>query len=172
MIEARQKEFEDGLFEIELLKNQQGSKGTTKIAEERRTFAGLIIGEDELDEVGNMSLKEYLAKRDQRNFRLANGQEEVVLDQSKKRKHGEISKEEDEDEVMAGGHKPKKVLTSGTAGGAFLDVGSISWSLLLACFFLQLHDDRKTYYLIFDSMKEMLGVLKEEFKDFVPFETD
>jgi hypothetical protein len=34
------------------------------VAEERRTFAGLIIGEEELDDVANMSLKEYLAKRD------------------------------------------------------------------------------------------------------------
>jgi hypothetical protein len=31
-----------------------------KISEERRAFAGLIIGEDELEDVANMSLKEYL----------------------------------------------------------------------------------------------------------------
>jgi len=69
------------------------------VAEERRTFAGLLIGEDELDDVAKMSLKEYLAKRDTRNFSVANGLEDVNMgDSSKKRKYGEISKEEDGDE--------------------------------------------------------------------------
>ena len=44
--------------------------------------------------------------------------------------------------------------------------------LYLACFFLSLHDDRKNFFISLDSIKEMLGVLKQEFKDFVPFETD
>ena len=108
MIEARQKEFEDGLFEIELLKNQQqsGSK-QVKISEERRAFAGLIIGEDELEDVANMSLKEYLIQRDQRNYRVANGLEEVNIEVNKKRKYGEISKEGDEEQES--GQITKKV---------------------------------------------------------------
>lgn len=60
----------------------------------------------------------------------------------------------------------------GRAGSAFLDVGSVSWSMLLACYFLSLHDDRKTFYMTLESVREMLQVLKQEFKDFVPFETD
>lgn len=57
-------------------------------------------------------------------------------------------------------------------GTAFLDIGSVSWSILIAGFFLTLHDDRKAFFISLDSLKEMLLVLKEEFKDFVPFETD
>ena len=61
MIEARQKEYEDALFEIELLRNQQRQQGKeVKIAEEKRSFAGLVIAEEELEEVSKMSLKEYL----------------------------------------------------------------------------------------------------------------
>ena len=116
-----------------------------------------------------MSLKEYLIKKDQKNFRLANGLEENNdLAESKKRKYGEISKEDDEGEEQKG---TKKVLT-GKGGNSFLDVGSVSWSILLACFFLSLHDDRKNFFISLDSVKEMLSVLKQEFKDFVPFETD
>ena len=140
-----------------------------KIAEDRRSFAGLIIDEAEIDEVAKMSLKEYLMKKDQKNFRLANGLEENNdLAESKKRKYGEISKEEEEGEEQKGN---KKVLT-GKGGNSFLDVGSVSWSILLACFFLSLHDDRKNFFITLDSIKEMLTVLKQEFKDFVPFETD
>jgi hypothetical protein len=35
-----------------------------KIAEDRRSFAGLVIDEAEIDEVAKMSLKEYLIKKD------------------------------------------------------------------------------------------------------------
>ena len=55
---------------------------------------------------------------------------------------------------------------------AFLDVGSVSWSMLIAILFLALHDDRKTYYITLASIKEMLEVLKAEFSDFMPFESD
>jgi hypothetical protein len=48
-----------------------------KIAEERRTIAGLLIGEEELEEISKMSLKEYLMKRDERNFKAANGLEDL-----------------------------------------------------------------------------------------------
>ena len=65
MIEARQKEYEDALFEIELLRNQQRQQGKeVKIAEEKRSFAGLVIAEEELEEVSKMSLKEYLMQKD------------------------------------------------------------------------------------------------------------
>ena len=63
-------------------------------------------------------------------------------------------------------------MLGGKAGNSFLDVGSVSWSILIACFFLALHDERKNFYINLDSIKEMLNVLKAEFKEFVPFETD
>ena len=176
MIEARQKEYEDGVFEIELLRNQQvQAKGDrkVKISEERRTMAGLVICEEELDEISKMSLKEYLSSRDDRNFRLANGLEDLVGDPTKKRKFNEMSKEEEDEEdliLMEGVSKKKKL--PGKQGGAFLDVGSVSWSMLLAAYFLSLHDDRKNFYMTMESIKEMLTVLKAEFKDFIPFETD
>ena len=113
-----------------------------------------------------MSLKEYLAYRDQRNYRIANGLEDLS-DPTKKRKFNEISNEEELDDLL-GGQKSKKVNT----GKSFLDVGSVSWSMLLSCYFLSLHDDRKTFYMTMESVKEMLQVLKIEFKDYVPFETE
>ena len=64
-----------------------------------------------------------------------------------------MSKEEEEGED---GPKKKKMGKSSD----FLDVGSVSWSMLLACFFLILHDDRKTFYINFEGIKEMLEVLK------------
>lgn len=135
------------------------------VSEERRCFAGIRVGEGE--EVAAMSLKEYLVKRDARNFRIANGMEEEKNE--KKRKYGEVGQECGEEDTLMivdeGGVKRKQ-------GCSFLDVGSVSWSILLACFFLQLHDDRKAFFISIDSIKEMLGVLKAEFKDFVPFEND
>ena len=65
----------------------------------------------------------------------------------------------------------KKKLSKG-GSSAFLDVGSVSWSLLIAAYFLSLHDDRKSYFITYESLKDMLSVLKLEFKDFIPFETD
>lgn len=136
-------------------------------------MAGLVICEEELDEISKMSLKEYLSSRDDRNFRLANGLEDLVGDPTKKRKFNEMSKEEEDEEdliLMEGVSKKKKL--PGKQGGAFLDVGSVSWSMLLAAYFLSLHDDRKNFYMTMESIKEMLTVLKAEFKDFIPFETD
>lgn len=161
MIEARQKEYEDALFEIELLRNQQVQKGKeVKIAEERRSFAGLVVEEDEIEEVAKMSLKEYLMKKDQKHFREANGLDQnKELAETKKRKYGEICKE-DEDGAEEGGQKGTKKVLTGKCGNSFLDVGSISWSMLLACFFLSLHDDRKSFFINLDSIKEMLNVLK------------
>ena len=129
-----------------------------KIAEDRRSFAGLIIDESEIEEVAKMSLKEYLMKKDQKNFRIANGLEEnKELADTKKRKYGEISKDEDDEEE---GQKGIKKVLTGKGGNSFLDVGSVSWSMLLACFFLTLHDDKKSFFISLESIKEMLGVLK------------
>ena len=44
--------------------------------------------------------------------------------------------------------------------------------MLLAIYFLTLHDDRKTFYITLSSVTEMLDVLKNEFNDFIPFEND
>jgi hypothetical protein len=82
-----------------------------------------------------------------------------------------MSKDEDGDEMMNGG-QAKKLNMSGKPGSGFLDVGSVSWSMLISCYFLQLHDDRKSFFITLESIKEMLEVLKNEFKNFVPFETD
>ena len=69
-----------------------------KISEERRNFAGLQFSEEELVDLSNMSLKEYLVKRDMRNYRLAHGLEEDILpDSSKKRKYEEIDVDEPEE---------------------------------------------------------------------------
>ena len=51
-------------------------------------------------------------------------------------------------------------------------MGSVSWSILLACYFLHLHDDSKEFCIIFDSVKEMLQVLDSEFEGLMPFEID
>ena len=98
------------------------------------------------------------------NFRIMNGLEE---ENTKKRKFNEIN--EDDAEISEINNKKRKI---GKQGSAFLDIGSVSWSMLLATFFLTLHDDKKTFYITFDGIKEMLDVLKQEFKDFVPFEND
>jgi hypothetical protein len=50
----------------------------------------------------------------------------------------------------------------------FLDVGSTSWSMLLAIYFLSLHDDSKDSCITFESIQEILDVLKQEFGDMVP----
>lgn len=167
MIQNRQKEFEDGLFQILLLKNQQTKSGKkVKISEEARSFAGFFISEDELESVSQMNLNEYLKKKDLDNFKASNGISEQVI--VKKRKRNEMSKEDsegedgDEDAEMEDltGEQPKKQLYKGKPGMGFLDVGSVSWSMLLACYFLSLHDDRKSFYITLASIKEMLAVLK------------
>ena len=121
-----------------------------------------------MDELANMSLKEYIVKRDRLNYKMMNGIEDEEV--TKKRKAGEISEEvkgEEEDPLQAA--KRRKIMKQ---GAAFLDIGSVSWSMLLATFFLTLHDDKKSFYLSFEGIKEMLEVLKQEFRDFVPFEND
>jgi len=50
----------------------------------------------------------------------------------------------------------------------FLEVGSISWSMLIAIYFLTLHDDSKDSCITFDSIQEMLDVLSDEFGDMIP----
>jgi len=95
-----------------------------------------------------MSLKEYLVKRDMRNYRVAHGLEDELMPDSKKRKFEEIDVDAEPCE------EGKKKINCGKS--SFLDVGSLSWSMLLACFFLQLHDDRKSFHLSLDGVKEML----------------
>ena len=50
----------------------------------------------------------------------------------------------------------------------FLEVGSLSWSMLIAIYFLTLHDDSKDSCISFDSIQEMLDVLAAEFGDMIP----
>lgn len=60
----------------------------------------------------------------------------------------------------------------------FLDVGSVSWSLLLATFILSLHKgsvvdgSEEKYCITYESILEMLGVLASEFGDMIPLETN
>lgn len=54
----------------------------------------------------------------------------------------------------------------------FLEVGSVSWSMLMALYFLTLHDDSKDSCVTFDSIQEMLEVLKQEFGDMIPLVND
>lgn len=50
----------------------------------------------------------------------------------------------------------------------FLEVGSTSWSMLMALYFLSLHDDSKDACMTFDSIQDILEVLRQEFGDMVP----
>jgi hypothetical protein len=81
--------------------------------------------------------------------------------------------------------KKNRKLDANAAQG-FLDVGSVSWSLLIAGYFLSLHkagnpgdgaplenDISDTRFCIaFESILEMLDVLNEEFSGMVPIETN
>lgn len=42
----------------------------------------------------------------------------------------------------------------------FLDIGSTSWSMMLALYFLTLHDDSQDACCTFESIQEMIEVLK------------
>lgn len=65
----------------------------------------------------------------------------------------------------------------------FLDCGSVSWSILLAIFFLSLHKGQSSVVdadeesvnsklcINFESCLEMLEVLTNEFGDMIPLET-
>ena len=44
--------------------------------------------------------------------------------------------------------------------------------MIIACYFLHLHDQKKSFFITYDAILEMLDVLKIEFRDFVPFEND
>lgn len=50
----------------------------------------------------------------------------------------------------------------------FLDIGSSSWSILLACYFLTLHDDNKEFCITFNSILDILEILDCEFGGMIP----
>ena len=54
----------------------------------------------------------------------------------------------------------------------FLDIGSLSWSILLACYFLHLHDDNNEFCITFNSICDMLEVLDSEFGGMLPLISD
>jgi hypothetical protein len=66
----------------------------------------------------------------------------------------------DEDRVQA------KKIKQGESD--FLEVGSVSWSILIALYFLTLHDDHSDSCITFESIQEILEVLKHEFGDMLP----
>ena len=62
----------------------------------------------------------------------------------------------------------------------FLDIGTVSWSLLLATYFLSLHkgaapafsiENSEKYCMNYEGCMEMLQVLSHEFGDMIPLET-
>jgi hypothetical protein len=50
----------------------------------------------------------------------------------------------------------------------FLIVGSVSWSLMLALYFLYLHNETKDFFYSFDSITDMLQVLNQQFGEIIP----
>ena len=63
----------------------------------------------------------------------------------------------------------------------FLDIGTVSWSLLLSVYFLSLHkgaapafniENSEKYCMNYESCMEMLQVLAHEFGDMIPLETN
>ena len=81
-----------------------------------------------------MSLKQFLVQQDRINYGIRNGNFDLPMPgtQTKKRKLDEVGIDVDSD--VNGGNKRRKLNNDG-----FLDCGSVSWSLLLAIFFLSLH---------------------------------
>ena len=47
-----------------------------------------------------------------------------------------------------------------TGDSDFLEIGSTSWSMLLALYFLTLHDDSQDSCCTFESIQEMIEVLR------------
>ena len=63
----------------------------------------------------------------------------------------------------------------------FLDIGTVSWSLFLAMYFLSLHkgstpvfsiESSERYCMDYEGCMEMLAVLSHEFGDMIPLETN
>jgi len=79
----------------------------------------------------------------------------------------EFSDQDMDDEERRARTAAQKRLKIG-AEPEFLEVGSTSWSMLMALYFLMLHDDSKDASINFDSIHEMIEVLKNEFGDMVP----
>lgn len=162
MIVEREKEFEDGLFYSELAAGQQAPGQVTN-------FAGIDLSNCPIprEEVKFLSLKQLLVKLDRENFERKNG---IVPSKSSKRKLDSMESAED-------GPKRRKVPSEG-----FLDVGSVSWSLLLAAFILSLHKGaapvsspdavQEKYCITYESILEMLEVLVSEFGDMIPLESN
>lgn len=90
---------------------------------------------------------------------------------SRKRKLGDVEGADPTDGKAS--TKRRKVMQEG-----FLDCGSVSWSFLLASFFLSLHkgtssssDSEEKFCMTYASCIEMLEVLANEFGDMIPLET-
>ena len=76
------------------------------------------------------------------------------------------------------GHNPRK---QPKVDKDFLQVGTVSWSLLLSSYFLSLHvgypqeideEEAELYSIDYTGVIEMLEVLSNEFGDMVPLETN
>ena len=72
----------------------------------------------------------------------------------------EANSDQDEGRILA------KKIKQGDSD--FLEVGSVSWSMLIAIYFLTLHDDQTDACITFESVQEMLEVLKVEFGEMLP----
>jgi hypothetical protein len=98
-----------------------------------------------------LGLKQYLVQLDKVNFGQNNFDQNMLPDMTKKRPNPNGS---DEEEDADGAPIQKK------KGDDFLDIGSTSWSMLIAIYFLTLHDQDGDSSLSFDSIHEMLDCLK------------
>jgi hypothetical protein len=97
---------------------------------------------------------------DKENYQQTHG----ISDSSKRKLQSEAPEEQS---------KRKK-----NAPDGFLDVGSVSWSILLAIFILSLHKGapagslEEKYCITYEGVIEMLQVLVSEFGDMIPLESN
>lgn len=124
-----------------------------------------------------MSLKQFLVEADRLNYQRKTGAIDTQMDggdtKNKKRKLADVAMDDGGESIAVAASKRRKVTTDG-----FLDCGSVSWSLLLAIFFLSLHkggefvvEDEEKFSMTYQSCLEMLEVLSHEFGDMIPLET-
>lgn len=195
MIQDREKEYEDGLFfgglamdqkkrKAKIQANLKKNKGEPNPLEDFKeqdyefdeyelskdpksvltNFGGLTVNPKDKtkpDPLG-LGLKQYLVQIDKINFGQNNFDQNMLPETKKRPLPGGSDEEEDAD----GAPIVKK-----KGDQDFLDIGSVSWSMLIAIYFLTLHDQDGDSCLSFDSIHEILDVLKQEFGEMLPFVT-
>lgn len=122
----------------------------------------------------NMSMKQFLIAQDKINFQCNFGRsDEPALNATKKRPKpdgGDDDDQMEDDLIDVEGGVSKKHRKYDYSD--FLEVGSLSWSLMIALYFLALHDDSKEQCATFESVQDMLNILTDEFGDMLPLITN